>query len=294
MKNSLLENLYGITELHVSPGLYCNFSCSHCGNNSHSKQKNVLTEEELQSLINDIKMYSPNKLLFTRGEPTFHIDLINKIILAHPDCINLKVTITSNGWYAKRHHLLNEVLSKFIQLDCLQISLDKYHEKPLTINELRILDAYCHEKGIQLSVLSCIESPMDILEIEQLKSESAIPINFHKAESCGRAFKNNIGFHYETFDDEVLDRKCPNIGQVSYLCNKGYSICCSNLIYNHDFDFVRHQSLGDHLSSEFYKNISKLTFRDLAKLYAIKLSHLPAEFSSPCRLCEHIHCHGTN
>lgn len=137
---SALLLAHGIQMIHVMPGYKCNLYCTHCGNNSGPNASDALNTDELNSLSRCMSLHSPRKLLFTGGEPTLYIDIINQIISAHADKDNLIVQITSNGWYAKGgRKLILKVLQKIEQLNHLQLSYDVFHGSLLNFEDIKMI-----------------------------------------------------------------------------------------------------------------------------------------------------------
>lgn len=272
---------------HIIPGFYCNLACSHCANLSSPKNKVRVSEKELSQLRVAIQECSPGKLLFTGGEPLLHIEIINEIISFHPNLEETEIQFTTNGLLLFEKEGF-ELLSKCMKLDSLQLSYDIYHGSKLSIENVKIIQRYCKEKKLNFNISSCVSNFSELLELKKVSEEIDAEITFQKVEASGRASLTEVAFSYPSFENEVLEKKCPALDQVSYICGKGFSTCCSNLIFNNDFKCFD-DSLDDYLNSTFYKNLKNNNFRELANIYNVELSNLTSEFSSPCKFCEYIH-----
>jgi len=276
--------------LHIMPGLLCNFQCTHCVNDSGPARSEKMSIEEIEKVIFEIKKTAPRRLVFTGGEPTLHLDIINRLILAHPNVDRLEVFVTTNGWYSKSESSIACVLDKFIKITHLQLSYDIYHGTKISIGDIRRLRDEVNRRSIEFNISVCMSSPQELLAAHELQKELGELVIFQRVEAVGRAEKNNVHFKYPEFEPESLEKKCPNLGQMSYIVNKGFSVCCSNLAFNSKIPKdVFHSSVEGHLNSDFYKALEANTFGELLEKRGIAVENLSAEFSSPCRLCELVH-----
>ncbi|MCT4642774.1 MAG: 4Fe-4S cluster-binding domain-containing protein [Bacteriovoracaceae bacterium] len=277
--------------IHVMPGLLCNFICTHCVNDSGPKQTLKVTEKELEAITHDVAKYAPKSLQFTGGESTFYADEINRIVASHPDIENCSVTLTSNGWYGKSLELTAKTLSQFTVIDEILLSFDVFHGNEAKIEYINNVKSYAEINGIKLVISFCISNPTDLLKAKMILKDVDLPIIYQKVDSVGRAKSNDIGYRYPTFEKEVLEKTCPNIECISYIPQKGFSICCGNIIFNDDEGHsVAHKSVENHLESSFYKRLKEKTFSEILKEENIDPKTLPAHLSSACGLCEYIHC----
>jgi hypothetical protein len=92
----------------------------------------------------------------------------------------------------------------------------------------------------------------------------------------------------------VLERKCPNLGQISYIAGKGFTTCCSNLVFNgHNLEEETfHPTVDGHFTSMFFGRLNGQTFGEMLRDRGITEEAqraFPADFTAPCRLCEFIH-----
>lgn len=279
-----------IKTLHIMPGLYCNFFCSHCVNDSGTKQTLKITDGEIQQVIKTIKDNQPKLLQFTGGEPTFYIEEINKVLKEHPCLDECKVQVTTNGWFGESQEKVEETLSKLVKLDSVLLSFDKFHSSRFSEDRIQHIRDYCAHKKIDFCISMCITSPTEGLEAKRILGKYNCQIILQKVDASGRAGKNNLYYHYPTFEEEVLNRKCPNLDTVSYVAGFGHSICCGNLLFNSKYakGNYSHESLKEHIESDFYKAMKNLTFGELLKNKGIDPSCLESKHSSACSLCEFI------
>ena len=127
------------------------------------------------------------------------------------------------------------------------------------------------------------------------KKYPKLKTHYQKVEPAGRAKETNSGYEYKVFEPEVLKKSCPNKGSISYICGKGFSICCSSVIFNRKAfkkvgSEVSHQSGTSHMQSDFYKAVTESSFEKLAESKGLSLAslNLEASDSSECSLCEKI------
>ena len=280
--------------LHVVPGYFCNLSCDHCGTNSGPHNKSKLLQQEISELRQQLETDPPPTLLFSGGEPTFHIEIINDLILSAQKKRSPKIIITTNGWFSYSPESISKTLEKFEQIDSIQLSFDLFHGNTLTpVNALYLSD-YCKRKKINFNISVCVSRPLDVILAKKIFKNKNIPINFQKVESSGRAKDKGVYYKYNLFSKSVLNKKCPNLGQISYISGKGYSVCCSNLVFNKQNKIYWHNKIEDHISSPFYQNLNKNTFKDILEKKKIDLSLLTNEISTPCSVCEFAHSYEEN
>ena len=288
--SSQLLREHDVYLLHVMPGLKCNLSCVHCCNDSGPTATVQMSEEELENVKECVNRHSPKNLLFTGGEPTLHVRMINQIISSHSNWENLAVQITTNGWYAKGgEKLITKTLKQIVKLDHLQLSYDVFHGSILTFDDVKELINYCSAKKIGFNISVCISSPLELEEALKIKRGTGATVIFQTVDASGRAKTNKKNYVYPFFEKDVLRKKCPNVGQISYICGRGYSTCCSNLMFNQILPNIAHPNIEDHLGSTFYKNMKNKTFGELLEENNISVDSLSPEHSSPCGLCEYIH-----
>lgn len=280
---------YGIEMLHVMPGMFCNFSCSHCCNDSGPKNLKRLSENEVAAICSAVQYYSPNRMVFTGGEPTFYVSEINRIVQAHPNLAKCHVQITTNGWYATSAEKINSVLGQIHQLDHLQLSYDQFHGTQFKIEYMQHLFDYCKRKQITANISVSISDPIQLACVSDISKTIDVPIIFQKVDASGRGRENNLAFRYYEFEPETLEKKCPNLGQVSYICGRGFSVCCSNLMFNGPRKAIAHSTIDEHVQSTFYQRMQTHTFGELIEAAGISRDELLPEHTSRCKLCELIH-----
>jgi len=144
---------------------------------------------------------------------------------------------------------------------------------------------------ISFSVISVIQSPIDILQACKLKKIGDFKIGIQPLCNIGTARKNALSFDYPVFDKSVFKKFCPGRAQISYLCGRGFSICCANLLFNNVYPQVANKTVEEHLGSKFYKMMTSHNFGELLKIFRIPKDNLSARHSGECALCEYIFNH---
>lgn len=267
-------------------GYACNFKCAHCSLTEDHRLK--LTSKEVDLLSGVIRRYKPPSVLFVGGEPTFYTDIANAILRKSGDLAKISFRITTNGYFASTKSDAVKSLSAFSKLDMVQLSYDKFHAKFLPFKNIRNLFLACRELGKSFNVTCAVESPMDVLLAEKIKNAGRFNIAIQRVLPIGSAKKNNIKYPYPSLDEEVLSKSCPNKGKIMYFCGRGFSACCSNLVFNSRDKFMIHKTIGAHVKSRFYQKVIHSNFGQFAGELGLTAKDLRPEHSIQCNLCEHL------
>ncbi|MFA5137722.1 MAG: radical SAM protein [Elusimicrobiota bacterium] len=278
----------GVPELGIVPGFGCGFRCSHCAARGEPSGGGRLSAAEIALLKETIREHAPRALLFTGGEPTLYLEEIDELVAAHPAPGRLTVRLTTNGHFAGDSASLDRVLGAFRKLDEVQLSYDRFHAEFLSLEAVGRLYRACSERAIRFCVLVSLTSPLDLALAKELHALGDMPIRFQKVLPIGRAKENGLAYRYPAFDPEVLKERCPNRDQVLYLCGRGFSLCCSSLVFNGDFPGVVHPTLEEHLRSRFRVRMRSSRFSGLMSEVGLSPDSLAPEHSSACTLCERI------
>ncbi|MFT6633989.1 MAG: organic radical activating enzyme [Bacteriovoracaceae bacterium] len=278
-----------LESIHVMPGLFCNYTCSHCVNDSGPKMTEKVSPAEIKLIRSDVVKFRPKMLQFSGGESSFYADEINQIVSSHPDIDNCEVILTSNGWYGKTKALTKEILDKFEKISKITLSFDVFHGNEAKVEYLNHIKEYASSNSIDLVVSFCISTPLDLIRAKKILENIDLPVIYQRVDNVGRAKVNQLGFNFSVFDENVLNETCPNIKCVSFVPEKGFSICCGNLMFNDDSPYIYHKDTTEHLESKFFKRLQKLNFGQILAEEKISISNLNASHSSPCSICEFIH-----
>jgi len=278
-------------QLGIIVGTKCNFSCTHCAIEDREKNRD-LSASEVSILKGAISQYAPSELLFTGGEPTLYIPLINELISAHPAPHKCRIIVTTNGHFANSVPAARKVLASFSALNNIQVSYDKFHKEFLPLQKVKNLYTACKEMRLNFLALFAIQSPLDLPLTAELSKVGKFKIGVQKVIPHGQAQKNKLGFIHAVFDKKVLAKRCPNLGRLAYTRGRGFSVCCSDLLRLKSEIQIAHPTIKQHLASGFYKLMAGHSFRKLLRHFALSDSQLKPEHSDECVLCKHIFTRG--
>lgn len=280
-------------ELTILPGFKCGFRCAHCAVGPELSAEGRLSQDEIRLLKRTIAEFRPSTLAFAGGEPTYYVEEINELVSAHPAPESLTVRLTTNGQFAQDKARALSVLRSFRKLDQVQLSYDRFHEDFFPLPKAgHVVDA-CKELNLDFGVILAMASPLDLEIAGRLRALGDFPITAQKVLPVGDALTNNVAFRHLEFDPKVLAEHCPSRGQVTYICGRGFTLCCSSLAFNGDRRGVVHPTLTEHLESPLFKSMSERNFSELLARSGIRSDTLAPEMSEACTLCEHIFCKET-
>jgi len=275
-----------IKDIAIEVGDRCNFKCEHCGSGDGKNRK--LSKNEISLIQNETLKYKFERLLFVGGETTLYVQEINQVLSGLKTLSNAKVTITTNGHFAKTVPAARAMLSDFLRLDSVQLSYDKFHCKFLPFKRVRNLRNACKSLGIEFSVLTAIQDPMDLVLLKTLWKLDGVRVGISKVLPIGNAKRNNIGMQYPCFNKDVLLERCPGLNSIIYLCGRGFTSCCSVLTRNNKGDALFGETVDGFLKKPFYSMMASSTFSDLAKKFKVSVNGLGPEYSSHCVLCGYV------
>jgi MoaA/NifB/PqqE/SkfB family radical SAM enzyme len=275
--------------LHIIPGFFCNLSCDHCSTNSGPSEKiHPFADSELFEIKECIKQSNPSKILFSGGEPLFYPDLINQICSYVPPENDYIVEVTTNGFFGKDPKLTEKTLSSINKLDAVCLSYDKFHS--LKLSEVKNIRDYCLKNDLQFTISVSMTSPLDIIQIQkELGSDYFQFMHYRKVDGTGRAGKNKIHFTYPEFQDSALAKTCPNKDTITYISGKGFSTCCSNLMFNLNSTHIYNKNYNEYIQSEFNQLINTKTLGEIAELANVAVNKAAPCQSGTCDFCQFAH-----
>ncbi len=276
-----------IKDIAIEVGDKCNFKCEHCGSGDGKNRR--LSRNEISLIQKETRKHKFERLLFVGGETTLHVHEINQVLLGIKTFSSAKVTITTNGYFAKTVPAARAMLSTFQRLDSVQLSYDKFHCKFLPFKCVRNLRNACKSLGIEFSVLTAIQDPMDLVLLKTLWKLEGVRVGISKVLPIGNAKRNNIGMQYPCFNKEVLLERCPGLDSIIYLCGRGFTSCCSVLTRNNKSGALFGETVDGFMKKPFYNMMDSCTFSDLAKKFRVSVNGLGPEYSSHCVLCGYIY-----
>ncbi len=130
----------------------CNFTCSHCCNDSHPRNSSLMDIEDIYRCIDQAKeSKSFREIGISGGEPFLFLKELMRIIRYAADQ-GFSVSVTSNGYWAtseeKAHTLLKDLYN--CGLRSLNISVSSFHLKHTTPLKLR----YAVNAAINLGIVT--------------------------------------------------------------------------------------------------------------------------------------------
>jgi organic radical activating enzyme len=268
------------------PGLTCNLTCPHCVNESGPTARGSLAKDERDKIVAALNRIQPKTMLLTGGEPTVYLESINEIL--GKLTFRPRVILTTNGTYALTLEQARAKLDQMPILDGIQLSFDPHHESTLDSPLPAVLKQYCEQRGLEFVVIVSMSRVMDLTFAAQVEEKYQAPVIIQKIEGSGRARKTGVEFQYEVFDPAVLNERCPNSSAPSYIQGKGFTVCCSNVVYNLPGDQYAEKEFGDLERSAFHREVTGLTFGERMKKQGLRVEELEPRHSSPCNLCEHL------
>ncbi len=279
-----------ITNFQIIPGYYCNLKCAHCSVDSGPNQIAKLSSNEINIISQNIIAVQPKKLIFTGGEPTYYIHIINEILSQCLELYRPKVLITTNGCFAMGgSNKVHEILSSFKHIDELQLSMDKFHKSNLKPSEVQSLIDYTSARKIKLNISYCISTPMDFVAFEKMAQAYNIKMIYQLVDESKRSLETNSVFQYPAFQSDVLKKKCPVLDCISYFPGQGFSHCCSKWMLDSCKKKKTYSTVEECMNSVFFKRMYQYTFGDLVDFVQLSISDLLPQHSSPCCLCRFLH-----
>ncbi len=275
-----------IDAFNLVPGFRCTRTCDHCSNDSSPLRSEALSENEVLTIIDQLNKYQPAQIVLTGGEVTIYLDIVERVLKNLK--FQFKVTLTTNGSFAGDLNRIERVLSRITNLELVQLSFDKFHGSSIDSKTPQLLKSYCNAKGIRFLLSVCVSEAKDLEFAADAKDKYGCDVIFQKIEASGRAKQTGVQFKYRIFENKVLDQKCPNSGTVSFTPGKGFSNCCSNLIFNHKLAGVASDTIDELVESRFFKESTELTFGARLKELGLSEAALEPMHSAPCTLCEFI------
>lgn len=272
-----------IRRIGIISGYKCNFKCAHCC--SPDDGSPCLTEQEESAILGSIRAYNIRSLHFLGGEPSLYVNKTNRFLSRLDNPGQYKIRITTNGHFAKSKSAAISVLSSFLKLDHVQLSYDKFHRSFLPYASIRNLYRACAALKLRFGIVAAVDSPLDLILLDKLKSIGGFQIGIQKVLPIGRAEKTGLFYRHPFFDRGVMSRRCPNRKVATFLPGKGFSICCATLVFGKNWRAACHQTLKAHLDSKFYDLMANHSFREIIRMSKLANHSFTPEQSSPCVLC---------
>lgn len=278
-------------ELYILLSDKCNFECSHCINLSGPKASRwLLNDADIDLLAKQINSnLNIEKIHFTGGEPTLHLDKIEKLQLKiKRDEINYN--ITTNGWFIKKGGI--EFLKK-IKLNNITISYDIYHEKFISKSELLTLAKQLDKHNLKLKIHLVYENAKDLLYLDEFK-KLGFQTSWSRIISSGRNNTFNNKNYSANYLEELTQKRCPSLelDRIIYMPSLGYTYCCGPVIFDSSDDKYEYYSkeISELNNSKFNNEIKKHNFSkqiDIRNLTVNQIGKFKPE--TECDICSILH-----
>lgn len=274
-----------IGSLAVLVGYKCNFACAHC---ITAGKTGALSETDNKRIVSAIERYGIRELHFVGGEPSLFVEAINKVLSRLSSLDKIKVRITTNGSFARTISEAEGLLQRFKKIDFLELSYDKFHKKFLPEKNIRNLFLTCRKRGVRFGVLFSAESPMDLVLLKDLNAVGKFPISLQYVVPFGAAKKNSIAWRHRSPEAILLGKKCPTSNKLIYICQQGFTVCCSALTLCLKPQKFVHTTPEKHFSSRFYGLVSSCSMGEIKDRFDLK-GPLPEDRRiSVCTVCEYL------
>lgn len=266
-------------------GYKCNFSCSHC---ITASKTGSLSETDNGRILAAIAKFQPKELHFVGGETTLYVRDVNRILQEIPNLSKVQVRITTNGAFAKTQSEANHMLQSFKRLDSVELSYDRFHKVFLPKENIGHLYNACKKSGKNFGVLISIESPMDLVLLADLNPLGAFPKKVQYVVPFGAAKKNSLQWRHKFSSALLLKKKCPTRDNLIYLCQQGFSVCCSALTLSSKSRHFACETPEMFLSSEFYRLISTRTMGQIKEDLGVRGKIPEDRLVSVCAVCAYL------
>jgi organic radical activating enzyme len=287
-----MPNKYHFGELEVFLSPKCNYSCKHCAISltGFTERELTLSNDDIRNICTFLSKYSLREIRLTGGEPTLNIETANSLI---SDILKIRplidIAITTNGWFCNTSNKCKSILNKFVKINSIQISYDKYHAQFTPLRNLMNLKKYCDKYNIDLNIACCISNPLDLVEMQRVEKATGIKSAFQNTLPINRALHSSNYYKYSYFDDIVLIKQCPNLDSLFYLPHFGFTSCCSSLLFSGTrtiLNNICHKQIEGYLNSYFWNTMKNNSFGSLLRLAKLDSTTLGPQHSESCEICK--------
>ena len=242
----------------------CNLSCSFCM--KHHRAPKMLSLDEFESILKEVKKITPFIYLHVQGEPLSH-PRYNEI-LSLCDTYNMQVQLVTNGTFLSKH------------LDMIEHSSLRKVSISLQSIEYQSIDIDTYMNTLLTFINKCIEKNSPILEIRFWRNDQ---YDLPKTKKCMQVLENTYSFtlterknHYRISENAYIDFdnmfSWPTLDnpealsngtclgaktQIAILSNGNVVPCCLDTDANVLLGNIFQDSLESILQSESYLKIVK-------------------------------------
>ncbi|MFT4954883.1 MAG: MoaA/NifB/PqqE/SkfB family radical SAM enzyme [Brevundimonas sp.] len=157
-----------VNELGIMYSHTCNIECRHCGINSGPKNRDRMSLELAERIIDEAALITPaiRTIVFTGGEALVHPEDIETLVERAAD-LDFETRIVTNGFWGKHPEKGRRLLSRlrFAGLTSLNFSADKYHLEFQPASTLRSAITIARDMGYPITVSFTHNGPEDICDV---------------------------------------------------------------------------------------------------------------------------------
>jgi MoaA/NifB/PqqE/SkfB family radical SAM enzyme len=209
----------------------CNIQCRHCIASCGPANREVMPFSSIEKIINDAKSIKINKICLTGGEPFLELPLLVDISQAC-NCIGIKVTVITNGYWASSVKESKRILSKIKGLAWLGLSTDVFHQEFIGIEKIKNAIIAAKELSIESAIrISYLNDPLS--EIERIRQSlidvaGFYTIEYQPVQLIGRAVE--MVNSNDIFKIDTTNLFCRGADIPSICSNGNVSACCGPTI----------------------------------------------------------------
>jgi pyruvate-formate lyase-activating enzyme len=212
----------------------CTAFCPHCATCSSPKDRSLLEQERVYSLIDEACQLSKKQkrfsISFTGGEPFLYFDqLVQAVNYAHLK--GAMVSVVTNGFWATSKEDTRDRLNRLKNagLSLIALSCDLFHSQYVPFANIRRVIIETKEYGINIALKNTIikGSPRagDIFkELEDIIIDRSISIDEIRCLPLGRG--RNIPSKDFIYDEVIPDQRCHGIGDFTITSHGDLYPCC--------------------------------------------------------------------
>lgn len=280
----------------------CTAECEICCFSCSPKKNNVMAREIAEQIVEQAaQMNSIKTVGFSGGEVFLQYDFLLEMIKFASN-FGLRTTCTTNGFWASTYE---DALEKLVELknnglSKIGLSLDHYHQKFVSVENIKNILIACKRIGLPVDVGSVItKSTSDLSELLFELKDNMINVPHFRAACLPIGRASNIDKSDLYYDENLLSRdmiQCYELNFFSVYTNGDVYPCCSQagMITCLRLGNMKEDTLENMLSKyrgNMYIRIIKkygfLWFIEIAKKENLK-GIFNRKYVSKCELCNYL------
>ena len=251
-----------------------------------------LSADESRRVARDINQSTNIKTVcFEAGEPTLYLDTIVDI-QSQINRSGIQFTMVTNGfWHRKADEILNT-----IRINKVIISFDDFHAKFISLGQIQKLVKKLKAKNIGVKIRSVYSNREDLLRYSKMALELDVVLETGRLSLGGRAknletertYVSNLSPQANYYTQSA----CPAFYSddstgITYVPQKGYSICCGELLFNQDHNHISASSIQEALNLNFTKTLKNSTQSEI--FTELGLNPKAVDATTRCDTCTFLH-----